>query len=42
MKLTDILFTAVNAVMPIILVILLGYLLKRSGFLSKELYTIRP
>lgn len=36
MKLTDILFTAVNAVMPIILVILLGYLLKRSGFLSRD------
>ena len=36
MKLMDILITAVNAVMPIILVILLGYLLKQSGFLSKD------
>ena len=36
MRLTDILITAVNAVMPIILVILLGYGLKRNGFLSKE------
>lgn len=40
MKLTDILVTAVNAVMPIILVILLGYLLKRRGFLSKEFLKI--
>ena len=40
MKLTDILFTAVNAVMPIILVILLGYLLKRSGFFSKDFLKI--
>lgn len=40
MKLTDILITAVNAVMPIILVILLGYLLKRKGFLSKEFLKI--
>lgn len=40
MKLTDILVTAVNAVMPIILVILLGYLLKRAKFLSKEFLKI--
>ena len=40
MKLMDILITAVNAVMPIILVILLGYLLKRKGFLSKEFLKI--
>lgn len=31
-----ILFTAVNAVMPVVLVILLGYLLKQSGFLSRD------
>lgn len=36
MELTSILFTAVNAVMPIILLILVGYFLKRRGFLSKE------
>lgn len=40
MKLFNILFTAVNAVMPIILLILLGYLLKRKGFLSKEFLKI--
>lgn len=32
----NILFTAVNAVAPVVLVILLGYLLKQSGFLSRE------
>ena len=31
-----ILFTAVNAVVPVVLLILLGYLLKQSGFLSKD------
>ena len=31
-----ILFTAVNAVLPIILIILLGYILKRKKFLSSE------
>jgi len=36
MELSHILFTAVNAVTPVILVILLGYLLKQSGFLSKD------
>ena len=36
MELLRILFTAVNAVMPIILLILLGYRLKTTGFLSKE------
>lgn len=36
MELINILFTAINAVMPIILLILLGYLLKQKGFLSKE------
>ena len=36
MTLTDILITAVNAVMPIILLILLGYTLKCRGFLSRE------
>lgn len=36
MKLGHIFFTAANAVLPIILLILLGYLLKRAGFLGKE------
>ena len=36
MELLHILFTAVNAVLPIILLILLGYFLKRSGFLTKD------
>lgn len=40
MKLSDILFTAVNAVMPIILVILLGYVLKQIKFLSKDFLKI--
>lgn len=31
-----ILFTALNAVLPVVLLILLGYLLKQSGFLSRE------
>lgn len=35
-----ILETAVNAVMPIILLILLGYLLRRGGFLTKEFLKI--
>ena len=34
MQLTHILMTAVNAVLPIILLILLGYLLKRKSFIS--------
>ncbi len=34
--LLDVLVTAVNAVFPIVLLILLGYFLKRLGFLSKE------
>lgn len=32
----DVLVTAINAVAPIVLLILLGYVLKRVGFLSKE------
>lgn len=36
MGLLHILFTAVNAVMPIILLILLGYFLKTAKFLSKD------
>ena len=40
MSLGLILLTAVNAVMPIILLILLGYLLKRAGFLTKEFLKI--
>lgn len=31
-----VLFTAVNAVMPVVLLILLGYILKQSGFLTKD------
>ena len=34
MKVSDILFTATNSVMPIILLILLGYFLKQKGFLN--------
>ena len=36
----DILLTSVNAVAPIILLILLGYLLKKYNFLSKEFMKI--
>ena len=36
MSLSTILFTAVNAVAPVILLILLGYFLKTRGFLTKE------
>jgi len=36
MGILHILITAMNAVLPVVLVILLGYLLKRSGFLPKE------
>jgi len=36
MGIVPILVTAVNAVMPVVLLILLGYLLKQSGFLSKD------
>ena len=36
MKLTHILITAVNAVLPIILLILLGYILKRKNFISEN------
>ncbi len=36
MTIFDILYTAVNALLPVILMILLGYVLKLSGFLSKE------
>lgn len=40
MGLAHILFTAVNAVTPIILLILLGYVLKRKGFLTREFVKI--
>lgn len=36
MKVSDILFTATNAVVPIILLILLGYFLKQRGFLNES------
>ena len=36
MSISTILFTAINAVAPVILTILLGYFLKTKGFLSKE------
>ena len=36
MSISTILFTAVNAVAPVILMILLGYYLKNKGFLSKD------
>lgn len=36
MSISTILFTAINAVAPVILMILLGYYLKNKGFLSKE------
>lgn len=35
-----ILYTAVNAVVPVVLLILLGYLLKRKGFLTKDFVSI--
>ena len=35
-----ILLTAVNAVAPVVLVILLGYLLKRQGFLTKDFLSV--
>ena len=34
--LMHILETAVNAVVPVVLIVLLGYCLKEKGFLSKE------
>lgn len=40
MKLIDILIFSINAIMPLILIILLGYFLKRKGFLSKEFLKI--
>lgn len=40
MKLSMVLMTAVNAVMPIILLVILGYTLKRTGFLTKEFLKI--
>lgn len=40
MKLSMVLMTAINAVMPIILLVILGYLLKRTGFLTKEFLKI--
>jgi len=40
MSISTILFTAVNAVAPVILTILLGYFLKTRGFLSKEFLKI--
>ena len=36
MNVATILITAVNALFPLIITILLGYFLKRRGFLSKE------
>lgn len=36
----NIFMTAVNAILPIVLLILLGYILKRIGFLSKEFLKI--
>lgn len=36
MGISEILVTAVNAIMPVILLIFLGYFLKRIGFLSKD------
>lgn len=36
MELTHILITAVNAIFPIVLLILLGYLLRRTGFLNEN------
>jgi predicted permease len=36
MKLTDILVTAANAVLPVILLILLGYVLRQKKFLNEE------
>lgn len=35
-----ILFTAVNAVVPVVLLILLGYILKQKGFMTKEFVKI--
>lgn len=40
MELTTILMTALNAVMPIIFMILLGYLLNRVGFLSPDFLAV--
>ena len=40
MQLAHILFTAVNAVLPIILLILLGYFLKQKGFITKDFVKI--
>jgi predicted permease len=36
MNVATILITAVNALFPLIITLLLGYFLKRRGFLSKE------
>ena len=36
MSLSTILITAVNALFPLIITILLGYFLKQKGFLTKE------
>ena len=40
MGIGHILFTAVNAVFPILLLILLGYFLKRKGFLSSDFLAV--
>ena len=40
MQLAHILFTAVNAVTPIILLILLGYMLRKKGFISRDFVKI--
>lgn len=40
MKLSLILITAVNAVVPVVLMILIGYVLKKAGFFTKEFIRI--
>ena len=40
MELTAILMTALNAVLPIILMILLGYILNQKGFLSQNFLSV--
>ncbi len=36
MQLAHILMTAINAILPILLLILLGYVLKRKNFITEE------
>ena len=40
MGLSVILFTAVNAVVPVVLLILLGYILKQKNFINKDFVKI--